>query len=118
MEPMQIEAAKFVGELYKIGYKYLLFEGTSPFGVHAYGISDPLLDFKKGVLQAVPGQNDLSWYDNHQSMGCGQSLVAHWNRNRPAGDLPQWVFKFLANGSVTLLDNLDRQWNSGPRRYP
>ena len=103
MEPMQQEIGKVFAELQKIGYNWFGFEGTSPFGVHAYGLADPMQDYEGHVQQGVAGQNDLGKCLGHEYLAYNQALMVELNPRRDRTRLPEWSFRHMANRSLTLV---------------
>ena len=107
-EPMQWEMGDVLHQLQEIGYKWFSFEGTSPFGVHQYGLSDPLQDYEGHVLQGVAGQNDFGKLIGHEYMAYNtQFLGPEINPGR--GEVPrrEWSFRYMANRSLTLVSDED-----------
>jgi hypothetical protein len=103
MEPMQWELGDVLAQLQKIGYDWFSFEGTSPFGVHQYGLWDPLQDYEKHVSGGVMGQNDFGWWIGHEYMGYNQMLGPGINEKRDRETLPEMAFRYAANRSLTLV---------------
>ncbi len=103
MEPMQWEMGKVLAELQKIGYNWFSFEGTSPFGVHQYGLWDPLTAYKKHVSGGILGQNDFATWIGHEYMGYNQMLGPNINKERNKSTIPEMSFRYMANRSLTLV---------------
>jgi hypothetical protein len=103
MEPMQWEMGDLLAQLQRIGYNWFSFEGTSPFGVHQYGLWDPMQDYEKHVSGGVMGQNDFGWWLGHEYMGYNQMLGPHVNPGRDSAALPEVSFRYAANRSLTLV---------------
>lgn len=110
MIPMQAEIPKFLGELQKIGYNWFGFEGTSPFGVPAYGLADPMQDYENHVEQGVCGQNDFGKRIGHEYMAYNEALIhIELNPKRSLDQLPEWSFRYMANRSLNLVSDEDKQ---------
>jgi hypothetical protein len=103
MEPMQWELGDVLAQLQKIGYNWFSFEGTSPFGVHQYGLWDPMQEYEKHTSGGVMGQNDFSWWIGHEYMGYNQTLGPGINQKRDRSTLPEISFRYAANRSLTLV---------------
>ena len=103
MEPMQWELGGVLRDLQRIGYDWFSFEGTSPFGVHQYGLWDPMRRYEKPVAGGVAGQNDFAWWIGHEYMGYNQILGPNINPRRNRGRLPEMSFRYAANRSLTLV---------------
>lgn len=102
MEPMQWELGGLLGDLQSIGYDWFSFEGTSPFGVHRYGLWDPMAETVKGS-QGILGQNDFGAWIGHEYLGYRQSLLPDVNPRRKPADIAAMSFRYLASGSLTLV---------------
>jgi len=102
MEPMQWELGGVLADLQSIGYDWFSFEGTSPFGVHRYGLWDPMAETLKSS-QGILGQNDFGAWIGHEYLGYQQSLIPHLNPRRKSADIAAMSFRYLANGSLTLV---------------
>ena len=108
MQPMQWEVCQVFAELQKIGYNWFGFEGTSPFGTHAYGLADPMQDYEGHVQQGVCGQNDFGKWIGHEYMAYNQALLGvELNARRDLAALPEWRFRYLANRSLNLVEGKD-----------
>ncbi len=106
MAPMQAETPKILAELQKIGYKWFGFEGTSPFGVHAYGLADPMRDYEGHVQQGVCGQNDFGKRIGHEYMAYNEALLdLRPNPARSKDQVPEWRFRFIANRSLNMVSD-------------
>lgn len=103
MEPMQWELGDVLAKLQQIGYNWFSFEGTSPFGVHQYGLWDPMTDYKKHTSGGVMGQNDFGLWVGHEYMGYNQALGPGINALRDQSTLAEMSFRYLANRSLTLV---------------
>jgi hypothetical protein len=103
MEPMQWELGGVLRDLQRTGYNWFSFEGTSPFGVHQYGLWDPMRDYEKHVSGGVAGQNDFAWWVGHEYMGYNQTLGPNINAQRDRSKLPEMSFRYAANRSLTLV---------------
>jgi hypothetical protein len=122
MEPMQWEMGGVLAELQKIGYNWFSFEGTSPFGIHHYGLWDPMSDFKKHLSGGVLGQNDFANWIGHEYMGYNQILGPGINKERDKSTLTEMSFRYMSNRSLTLVNTdlggryavpKDYQWTYG-----
>jgi len=109
MEPMQWEGSTVLGELQKIGYSWFGFEGITPFGVHACGLHDPMVDYAHHVYAGVVGQSDLANYIGREYMGYDQAMMAVPNPRRDPAILRELSFRFCANRSLTLVNEADSQ---------
>lgn len=106
--PMQWEMGDVLHQLQQIGYKWFSFEGTSPFGVHQYGIADPLQDHEGHVMQGVAGQNDLGKLIGHEYMAYNTQLLGvRPNPKRGEVPLEEWRFRYIANRSLTMVESGD-----------
>jgi hypothetical protein len=103
MEPMQWELGGVLADLQRMGYTWFSFEGTSPFGVHQYGLWDPMQDYRGHVSGGVMGQNDFAWWIGHEYMGYNQMLGPGINPRRDRATLPAMSFRYAANRSLTLV---------------
>lgn len=103
MEPMQWELGGVLAELQQIGYDWFSFEGTSPFGVHQYGLWDPMQDYEQHTSGGVMGQNDFGWWLGHEYMGYNQMLGPKVNEQRDPAIVPELAFRYAANRSLTLV---------------
>jgi hypothetical protein len=103
MEPMQWELGRVLGDLQRIGYNWFSFEGTSPFGVHQYGLWDPMRKYDKPVPGGVGGQNDFAWWIGHEYMGYNQALGPNIHPKRNRRKLTEMSFRYAANRSLTLV---------------
>lgn len=103
MEPMQFEMGKLLADLQKIGYSWFSFEGTSPFGVHQYGLWDPMEDYQDHTSGGVLGQNDFGTWIDHEYMGYNQLLGPKVNKKRSPEKLEEMSFRYMANRSLTLV---------------
>ena len=103
MEPMQWEVSKMLADLQKIGYNWFSFEGTSPFGVHQYGLWDPMADYRNHTSGGVMGQNDFGDWIGHEYMGYNQTLGPKVNAKRDPATIDEMGFRYLANRSLTLI---------------
>ncbi|MCY3019442.1 MAG: hypothetical protein NTW87_10510 [Planctomycetota bacterium] len=103
MEPMQWELGRVLAGLQRIGYDWFSFEGTSPFGVHQYGLWDPMREYEKHVSGGVAGQNDFAWWIGHEYMGYNQILGPNINPKRDRRTLAEMSFRYAANRSLTLV---------------
>ena len=103
MEPMQYELGDVLAQLQQMGYNWFSFEGTSPFGVHQYGLWDPMEDYEKHVSQGVAGQNDFATWIGHEYMGYNQALGPNLNSHRDKSGIPAMSFRYMANRSLTLV---------------
>jgi hypothetical protein len=103
MEPMQYELGDVLAQLQQMGYNWFSFEGTSPFGVHQYGLWDPMEDYEKHVSQGVAGQNDFGTWIGHEYMGYNQTLGPNLNVRRDKSTIPDMSFRYMANRSLTLV---------------
>ncbi|HEY3417060.1 MAG TPA: hypothetical protein VGM23_09275 [Armatimonadota bacterium] len=103
MEPMQWVLGEVLAELQQIGYDWFSFEGTSPFGVHQYGLWDPMADYSKHTSQGVLGQNDFGTWVGHEYMGFNQTLGPNINPQRERATIPEMSFRYAANRSLTLV---------------
>jgi hypothetical protein len=111
MEPMQWEMGDVLAQLQKIGYAWFSFEGTSPFGVHQYGLWDPMQEYEKHTSGGVMGQNDFGWWLGHEYMGYNQMLGPGVNEKRDRKILPEISFRYAANRSLTLvLENHENRY--------
>lgn len=106
MEPMQYEMGKVLAELQDIGYNWFSFEGTSPFGVHQYGLWDPMQDYDKHTSGGVMGQNDFGDWVGHEYMGYNQLLGPKINEKRDIQSLEEMSFRYMANRSLTLVQKI------------
>ena len=102
MEAMQWELGYVLADLQKIGYNWFSFEGTSPFGVHQYGLWDPMTEYEKHTSGGVMGQNDFAGWVGHEYMGYNQMLGPNVNAQRDPATLPEMRFRYIANRSLTL----------------
>ncbi len=105
MEPMQHELGDVLAQLQEIGYNWFSFEGTSPFGVHQYGLWDPMEEYEKHTSQGVAGQNDFATWIGHEYMGYNQALGPHFNPKRDPATRAPMAFRYMANRSLTLVDD-------------
>lgn len=112
MEPMQWELGGVLADLQRIGFDWFSFEGTSPFGVHQYGLWDPMQDYEKHTSGGVMGQNDFGWWVGHEYMGYNQMLSPGINPKRDRATLPEMSFRYAANRSLTLVQE------NHENRYP
>ena len=103
MEPMQWELGRVLGDLQRIGYNWFSFEGTSPFGVHQYGLWDPMRKYDKPAPGGVGGQNDFAWWIGHEYMGYNQALGPNIHPKRNRRKLTEMSFRYAANRSLTLV---------------
>ncbi|MHB9023669.1 MAG: hypothetical protein ACYC7E_05760 [Armatimonadota bacterium] len=103
MAPMQYEMASVLGDLQRIGYDWFGYEGTSPFGVHAYGMVDPMKDYEGHVSQGVAGQNDFGKWIGHEYMAYNQSIHIVLNDRRDRSHVPEWSFRYMANRSTNMV---------------
>ncbi len=103
MEPMQFEMGSFLADLQKIGFNWFSFEGTSPFGVHQFGLWDPMEEYRKHTSSGVMGQNDFEMAIGHEYMGYNQTLGVNVNPKRDPGTLDEMSFRYMANRSLTLV---------------
>ncbi len=103
MEPMQWELGDVLAQLQKFGYNWFSFEGTSPFGVHQYGLWDPMQEYEKHTSGGVMGQNDFGTWVGHEYMGYNQTLGPGINAKRDPATLPEMSFRYAANRSLTLV---------------
>jgi hypothetical protein len=103
MEPIQYESSKVLADLQDIGYNWFCFEGTSPFGVHQYGVRDPMEDYRGHVSHGILGQNDFAGWIGHEYMGYNQSLGVHLNDKRSVEEVEKMRFKYMSNRSLTLV---------------
>lgn len=109
MAPMQAETPKVLAELQQIGYNWFGFEGTSPFGVPAYGLADPMRDYEGHVQQGVCGQNDFGKRIGHEYLALNEGLLhINFNDERSLDDLPEWSFRYIANRSLNVVTDTDR----------
>ncbi len=111
MEPMQWEMGDLLARLQEIGYNWFSFEGTSPFGVHQYGLWDPMQEYERHTSGGVMGQNDFGWWLGHEYMGYNQCLGPKVNRGRDRALLPEISFRYAANRSLTMVqENHERHY--------
>jgi hypothetical protein len=103
MEPMQHELGDVLAQLQGMGYNWFSFEGTSPFGVHQYGLWDPMEDYEKHTSGGVAGQNDFGSWIGHEYMGYNQGLGPNLNPRRDQSTLSAMRFRYMANRSLTLV---------------
>ncbi len=111
MEPMQWELGDVLAQLQQIGYDWFSFEGTSPFGVHQYGLWDPMENYEQHTSGGVMGQNDFAWWVGHEYMGYNQMLCPGINPARDRSTMPEMSFRYMANRSLTLvLENHENRY--------
>lgn len=110
MDPMQWSVCPVFAELQKIGFNWLGFEGTSPFGVPAYGLADPMQDYEGHVQQGVCGQNDFGKRIGHEYLAYNEALLhIGLNPDRSRDSLLEWSFRFIANRSLNLVTDADKR---------
>jgi len=110
MAPMQAETPEVLAELQRIGYDWFGFEGTSPFGVPAYGLSDPMQDYEAHVQQGVCGQNDFGKRIGHEYMAWNEGMLhVALNPERSRDQIPDWSFRYIANRSLNIVTDEDRR---------
>ncbi|HEY3417537.1 MAG TPA: hypothetical protein VGM23_11695, partial [Armatimonadota bacterium] len=110
MAPMQAEMPEVLAELQKIGYDWFAFEGTSPFGCPAYGLSDPMEDYEGHVAQGVCGQNDFGKRIGHEYLAYNEALLhISVNPQRGTDQVPEWSFRYIANRSLNIVTDEDTQ---------
>lgn len=105
--PMQPEAARIIGDLYRIGYRDFRFEGVSPFGTTGYGIVDPMHDYAGHVVEGVVGQNDFADRIGHEYMAWNEALDVHLNPKRTLDQRREWSFRYIANRSLNIASDTD-----------
>lgn len=110
MAPMQAVVPEVLADLQKIGFNWFGFEGTSPFGVPAYGLADPMKDYEDHVQEGVCGQNDFGKRIGHEYMAWNESLLrVHLHPQRSREALPEWSFRYIANRSLNIATEEDRR---------
>jgi len=116
MQPNAEAVVRFVGELGKLGIRAISVEGISPVGVGHFGVSDNMTE-KRRAPDAVAGQNDWSWWVNHEDMLVDTTPLLMPHPDRTPQELHEQCFRAVANRSLPMLHASAEGWPEELRRW-